>query len=171
MDVDNDDDESGDTEVVGTSGETKWSIATERFNATEDVEVTRPPVDVDAAKVEVDARILSLGCAEIAVEGWVIAILSIPRLVDHSEEHDISVVFTPSFTSSSKLGSLDGGLCLPHDIASAVMGDGDAGCIPGRVGVGSDIDSTSGNGLIGTGVIAIAVDVVEFWPGIAGKGL
>jgi len=83
----------------------------------------------------------------------------------------VSVVFTPSFTSSYKLGSLDGRLCLLHDIASTVMGDGDVGCISGRVGVGSDSDSTPGNGLIGTGAIAIAVDGVEFWPGIAGKGL
>jgi len=157
------DDESGDSEVAGTGGETKWGIATERFDATGGVEVTCTSVDVDA-------WIFSLGCAEIAVEGWDIAILSIPRLVAHNEERDISlvsvVVFTPSFTSSYDLGSLDGGLCLLHD-AFAVMDDEDAGCIPGRVGVGSDSDSTSGNGLIGTGAIAIAVD----WLGIAGKGL
>lgn len=152
MDVD---DESGNTEVVGTGGETKWGIATEQFNATRGVEGTCTSVDVDA-------RIFSLGCTEIAVEGWDIAILSIPRLVAHNEERDISlvsvVVFTPSFTSSYEFGLLDGGLCLLHDTAFAVMGDEDASCILGRVGVGSDSDSTSGNGLIGTGAIAIAVD-------------
>jgi len=124
VDVDNDDDESGDTEVVGTDGETKQGIAGERFNATEDAEVTCTLVDVGVAKVKVDARIFSFGCAEMSVEGWAIAILSIPRLEGHNEEHD---VFTPSLTSSYKLGSLDGGLWLPHNIASAVMGDGDAG--------------------------------------------
>jgi len=157
------DDESGDVEVVGTGGETKWGMATKRFNAMGGVEVTCTSVDVDA-------RIFSLGCAEIAVEGWDIAILSISRLVAHNEERDILVsvvAFTPSFTSSYELGSLDGGLCLLHNTAFAVMGDENAGCIPGCVGVGSDSDSTSGNGLIGTGAIAIAVD----WPGIAGKGL
>ena len=145
VDVNDDDDRDGGTEVVGTGEKVKQGVAMERFDATEDVKEEYTLVDVDAdtgvndvAKVGVDVRSSALGCVETDVEGCIIAVPSI-SLVDNNDKRGTSVASTPCLISSYELGFVPE-LCLCHDIASTAIGDGSAR--PGRVGVGSDDDST-----------------------------
>lgn len=130
VDVNDDDDRDGGTEVVGTGEKVKQGVAMERFDATEDVEEECTLVDVDAdtgvndvAKVGVDVRSSALGCVETDVEGCIIAVPSISLLVDNNDERGTSVASIPCPISSYELGFVPE-LCLCHDIASTAIGDG-----------------------------------------------